>query len=53
MNWFDLDGNIFVSSKELSYQGYFFGEDVENISQFNEAYFKQYEIDQSDDLLLF
>lgn len=53
LNWFDLDGNIFVSSKELSYQGYFFGEDIENISQFNEAYFKKYEIDQSDDLLLF
>ena len=28
LNWFDLDGNIFVSYKELSYQGYFFGEDI-------------------------
>lgn len=53
LNWFDLHGNIFATPQEFNYQGYFFGSDIENISEFNKKYFNLYEDTLDQDLLLF
>ena len=53
LNWFDLDGNVFATPQEFNYQGYFFGSDIENISEFNRKYFNLYEETLDQDLLLF